>query len=188
MRKLKNIGLLMLVYIFVLTGCKKFWGEHPGSYNDVIWYSSNPIMEFVNNENGDNCGKILVNDEYIDTALIFGPSDFIITKIDSEVGIQSEDEVLIEGTFDFKDGVLKLKIKTDKVYDNKYETITLYHRVSDTADNGKYRKMYDYIALNPSQNDFKPMMLVDAMKSGNILVNPRSSRVADIEKLYYSAI
>lgn len=100
------------------------------------------------------------------------------------------------------------------------------------ADNGKYRKIYNYISrIFACPGEFEPMMLVDAikelcsdtgipltiteavnnasrtgeitreeieknipamaadaMKSGNILVNPRASRQCDIEKLYRQAL
>lgn len=98
------------------------------------------------------------------------------------------------------------------------------------ADHGRYRKIYDYISQTPSAEEFKPQMLVyairrlcaeigipadmmtairqsagseierddvekkisamaeDAMKSGNIAVNPRTSRQCDIEELYRRAL
>ena len=88
------------------------------------------------------------------------------------------------------------------------------------ADNGKYHKIYNYIAKTPvKKEDFDPLMLVDAirelndslgipatlsavgvtedkidamaddaMKSGNIAVNPRSSRKEDIVRLYKKAL
>lgn len=87
------------------------------------------------------------------------------------------------------------------------------------ADNGKYRKIYDYVSLVKSFDDFVPEMLVDeikalteslgipanltqvgvtpdkipemavdAMKSGNILVNPRCTALKDIEELYKEAM
>jgi alcohol dehydrogenase len=100
------------------------------------------------------------------------------------------------------------------------------------ADNGKYRKIYNYISpVQVSESEFEPKMLVrairelcndisipenltkaiqnagrdsnitveeikskiplmaeDAMKSGNIAVNPRSSRKSDIEMLYQVAL
>ena len=84
------------------------------------------------------------------------------------------------------------------------------------ADNGRYRKIYNYIANGKKADDsFRPEMLVDelrklnadlgipatlsevgvtedkipamvndAMKSGNILRNPRQSTSKDIERLY----
>ena len=87
------------------------------------------------------------------------------------------------------------------------------------ADNGKYKKIYDYVSLNPSKDYFTPDLLVneikvlteslgipqtlsevgvtedkipqmaaDAMRSGNILVNPRSTKLEDIENLYRRAM
>ena len=88
------------------------------------------------------------------------------------------------------------------------------------ADNGKYRKIYQYISQkNIDGIEFNPDMLVDevkklnkllgipsslsevsvtedkieamgedAMKSGNILVNPRSSTLNDIIELYKKAL
>lgn len=87
------------------------------------------------------------------------------------------------------------------------------------ADSGKYRKIYDRVALTKSDDSFTPDMLVeeirkltsalgipstlsevgvtadkielmaaDAMKSGNILVNPRSSKIEDIIELYKKAM
>lgn len=87
------------------------------------------------------------------------------------------------------------------------------------ADDGKYKKIYDFISLNPLKDDFMPELLVreikkltesfgipktltevgvtedkipqmakDAMKSGNILVNPRSTKIEDIEMLYRRAL
>ena len=100
------------------------------------------------------------------------------------------------------------------------------------ADHGRYYKIYNYISEIPAHEDeFEPMMLVDAirslckaigipanlteainqagktgsisrktieekieamaadaMKSGNIAVNPRSSRQCDIEMLYRKAL
>lgn len=79
------------------------------------------------------------------------------------------------------------------------------------ADHGKYRKIYNYIAELPlgadeirDLNDILgipatlgevgvkaeeiPAMAADAMKSGNIAVNPRSSRLEDIEMLYRKAM
>lgn len=87
------------------------------------------------------------------------------------------------------------------------------------ADNGKYKKIYDYIRISKSEVlDFEPKMLVDeinkltsslgipdnlgavgakedkipqmaadAMKSGNVLVNPRQTTLKDIEFLYKKA-
>lgn len=87
------------------------------------------------------------------------------------------------------------------------------------ADDGKYKRIYDYISLTPSKDCFTPDILVseikklteslgipkslaevgvtedkipqmaaDAMKSGNILVNPRSTKLEDIERLYRRAL
>lgn len=88
------------------------------------------------------------------------------------------------------------------------------------ADNGKYRKIYNYISKIPAaEGEFLPEMLVeelkdlnaslgipaslsevgvtedkieamaaDAMKSGNIAVNPRSSTGKEIEMLYHKAM
>lgn len=88
------------------------------------------------------------------------------------------------------------------------------------ADNGKYRKIYNYIAQIPLgadefesfmladeirdlndilgipaclsevgvKEDAIPAMAADAMKSGNIAVNPRSSKLEDIEMLYHKAM
>lgn len=87
------------------------------------------------------------------------------------------------------------------------------------ADQGKYQKIFDYVSLNKSKDDFEPMMLVeeikklnkqlgipeklseygvsedkvtemaiDAMKSGNIKVNPRFTTQEDIENLYLKAL
>ncbi len=87
------------------------------------------------------------------------------------------------------------------------------------ADNGKYRKIYDYIALTKSTADFEPLDLVstlrelnasfgipaclgdagvtsdkfdamadDAMKSGNIAVNPRATKKSDVLALYAKAL
>jgi alcohol dehydrogenase len=91
-----------------------------------------------------------------------------------------------------------------------------YNRLEDK---GKYRKIYDYISINKSSDDFESELLVelirelinsiglpsklsevlvtddkieamaiDAMKSGNILVNPRNSTKEDIENLYRKAM
>ena len=88
------------------------------------------------------------------------------------------------------------------------------------ADDGKYLKIYNYIAkVKAYEDEFEPYMLVDlllqlneelgipgslsevsvtsdkfdamaddAMKSGNILVNPRSTRKEDILFLYEEAL
>lgn len=88
------------------------------------------------------------------------------------------------------------------------------------ADNGKYKKIYNYIKVKTDdEQNFVPEMLaaeirkltenlgipqtltevgvtadkipemaVDAMKSGNILVNPRQSTQKDIEELYRKAL
>ncbi|SCI89489.1 1%2C3-propanediol dehydrogenase [uncultured Flavonifractor sp.] len=88
------------------------------------------------------------------------------------------------------------------------------------ADNGRYRKIYDYVTLGKKSDDsFTPDMLVgelrrlnqdlgipdslsavgvtedkipemvtDAMKSGNILRNPRQSTGKDVEMLYRKAL
>ena len=62
------------------------------------------------------------------------------------------------------------------------------------ADHGRYLKIYNYISPIPAYEDeFEPLMLVDAMaddamKSGNIAVNPRSSRKQDIVELYHKAL
>ena len=88
------------------------------------------------------------------------------------------------------------------------------------ADNGKYLKIYNYIAQAPlKEEEFKPLMLVsllkelnaslgipeclgevgvtedkfdamadDAMKSGNIAVNPRSTTKKDVLMLYKKAL
>lgn len=87
------------------------------------------------------------------------------------------------------------------------------------ADNGRYRRIYDYICQGPKSDDsFAPQMLVDelrklnrelgipehlsevgvtedkipamctdAMKSGNILLNPRQTNIKDVEMLYRKA-
>ena len=96
-------------------------------------------------------------------------------------------------------------------------TILDYNKM---ADNGKYRKIYNYISKTPAyEEEFVPDMLVDeiralnellgipsalsevgvtedqipamaqdAMKSGNIAVNPRSTTIRDIEMLYKKAM
>ena len=88
------------------------------------------------------------------------------------------------------------------------------------ADNGRYRKIYDYIALGKKSDDSftsdmlvatlkklnedlgipanltavgvtedkLPEMVADAMKSGNILRNPRQSTSKDVEMLYRKAL
>lgn len=88
------------------------------------------------------------------------------------------------------------------------------------ADNGKYRKIYNYIAqISLGADEFEsfmladeirslndilgipaglsevgvkeeaiPAMAADAMKSGNIAVNPRSSKLEDIVMLYHKAM
>lgn len=87
------------------------------------------------------------------------------------------------------------------------------------ADDGKYKKIFDYISMNPANDNFTPDLLVceikklteslgipktltevgvtedkipqmaaDAMKSGNILVNPRSTKQEDVETLYRRAM
>ncbi len=88
------------------------------------------------------------------------------------------------------------------------------------ADQGRYRKIYDYIAGGRKSDDsFTPVMLADAfrqlndelgipsslsevgvtedkipamtadaMKSGNILVNPRQTSAGDVERLYRRAL
>ena len=87
------------------------------------------------------------------------------------------------------------------------------------ADKGKYKKIYDYVAENKSDDKFQSNMLVDeirkltsslgiplklsdvgvtedkisemavdAMKSGNILVNPRMTTIEDIKELYFKAL
>lgn len=86
-------------------------------------------------------------------------------------------------------------------------------------DNGKYKKIYDYITDSISTDTFKTGMLVesvkelikslgiparlsdvsvtadkihamaeDAMKSGNIFVNPRTATIEDIKELYRKAM
>lgn len=100
--------------------------------------------------------------------------------------------------------------------DKAYEIIRA--SVEALADKGKYRRIYDAVALSPSYDDFEPMQLVgeirrltaslgipaklsevgvtedkflqmaaDAMKSGNIAVNPRTTTAADIVELYKKA-
>lgn len=87
------------------------------------------------------------------------------------------------------------------------------------ADEGKYKKIYEYITCRKAPEDFVPMDLVDtlrelnkelgipqyledvgvtedkipqmsedAMKSGNVAVNPRYTRLQDIEMLYRKAL
>ena len=87
------------------------------------------------------------------------------------------------------------------------------------ADNGKYRKIYDYISLVKSDDSFEPSMLAscirsltaslgipkglaelgveeekftamaeDAMKSGNIAVNPRATKLEDIMEMFAKAM
>ncbi len=86
------------------------------------------------------------------------------------------------------------------------------------ADDGRYRKIYNYISLQKTHRfdctmlsdeirklnsaldipknltdagvteDKISIMAVDAMKSGNVLVNPRSTTIDDIESLYYTAM
>ena len=87
------------------------------------------------------------------------------------------------------------------------------------ADTGKYKKIYDFVAWNPSSESFEPqdlaellkelnadlgipacladagvnaekfdVMADDAMKSGNIAVNPRMTTKKDILALYQKAL
>ena len=87
------------------------------------------------------------------------------------------------------------------------------------ADDGKYKKIYDYISYTKADDSFVPEMLVeevrkltkslgipetlsevgvtedkisqmaeDAMKSGNIAVNPRITTKKDVEMLYKKAM
>ncbi|MBC2724417.1 iron-containing alcohol dehydrogenase [Desulfosporosinus sp.] len=87
------------------------------------------------------------------------------------------------------------------------------------ADNGKYKKIYNYVKHAENNNSFVPEtlvqeikellyqlsvpqtltevgvkeelihdMAVDAMKSGNVLINPRQTTLADIEVLYQKAL
>ena len=60
------------------------------------------------------------------------------------------------------------------------------------ADHGRYLTIYNDISPVPAyaeeiENKIEAMA-VDAMKSGNIAVNPRSSRQCDIEMLYRKAL
>ncbi|WP_432646439.1 iron-containing alcohol dehydrogenase [Mitsuokella sp.] len=87
------------------------------------------------------------------------------------------------------------------------------------TDNGKYRKIYNYVSPTPAAADFEPIELVsllrelnaelgipaslkeagvtaekfdamadDAMKSGNIAVNPRATTQKDVLALYQKAL
>lgn len=87
------------------------------------------------------------------------------------------------------------------------------------ADNGKYKKIYNYVAETTADDDFEPIDLVavlkelnasfgipaslseagvtkdkfdamadDAMKSGNIAVNPRATKKSDVLDLYQKAL
>ena len=64
-------------------------------------------------------------------------------------------------------------------------TIVDYNALADT---GKYLKIYNYIAKCPLTEAEFDAMAEDAMKSGNIAVNPRSTTKKDVRMLYQKAL
>lgn len=105
--------------------------EKPWDLDYVIWYSEDPKIEIIDDENFCWQGYLIKDDEKIEVNLAWGPNfNYEIYHRDASLSEDeiSPDENLLEGSLSYNGEYVTLKVEVDKVYDHKYKEIILYKR------------------------------------------------------------
>ena len=93
--------------------------EKPWDVPSVIWYSEDPKIEIIKDENHCWQGYLIKDEEKIEVNLAWGP-EFSYAIVHRDASLHGE--------------YVTLKIETDKVYDYKYKEIILYKRAIEHGE------------------------------------------------------
>ncbi len=125
----KRIKLVFFITIAVisLTSCifpKRSKKISPSDYPDVVWVSTNDLLELYNGDNG--MYGVLKNDyENIKITISWNNTCEYYTIYTDDV----ERSVLLKGQIsNIEDMMFKLTVEEDKVYDNKYKEFILIEK------------------------------------------------------------
>lgn len=126
---IKKIEIIISLFIlFVLSSCKE---KKPWEYTNTIWYSTNPKIEITTYDGTDLKGVYYVDDiEYSFTMYWVMTYSFMFVKPD--IDIISDDSVLLSGKIKNYSEKTVLIIDDDKIFDNKYSKIELFHKQIET--------------------------------------------------------
>ncbi len=111
--------------------------EKPWDVPSVIWYSEDPKIEIIKDENHCWQGYLIKDEEKIEVNLAWGPEfSYEIYHRDASLPEDeiSPDENLLVGSLSYNGEYVTLKIETDKVYDYKYKEIILYKRAIEHGE------------------------------------------------------
>ena len=120
------LSLILNVLVLAGAGCKK----GPWSYDNVIWYSDNPIIELRTEYSGEpSIGYVEIDGKRTEIYLCWGPPTytFTIRVYNAEDGVSiGTDELLLQGKVKFDKNSATLIIKEDYIFDYKYSSIVLF--------------------------------------------------------------
>ncbi len=128
-KKFSVLLSLMIILLFPLTfsSCR---GTGPWELEGVVWYSEDPVMEFVKMGEIYWEGTALVNVEKIKVNMLWSHSysfDIVDAEKDKS-GAFVEEMTLVSGKFDYRKGDVVLTVNEDKLFNNKYDKIILKYR------------------------------------------------------------
>lgn len=111
--------------------------DGPWDLYNVVWYSEDPKIEIIKDENHYLDGYLYSDEEKIEIHLVWGPG--LSCEIVHKDGYPFEDgsvsdKILLEGEFSYNGEYVTLQVETDKVYDYKYKEIILYKRAVDVEN------------------------------------------------------
>ena len=111
--------ILVLVFSFGAWNCGPI---KPWEYDNVIWYSVEPFMEFSSSIKDDWQGTIKNKDETMSVQMVWGPSSFAIEHN------ANEGEIIVEGKLIYDKHTVTLIVQKDDFFNYEYEEIVLKRR------------------------------------------------------------
>jgi len=130
--KMKKIITAILSFIctilfFVQISCTT---QKPWQYKNVVWYSVEPEIEIIKDENYDWEGHLIVNNEEISIILLWGPTNTFEIIDASKYNEQTPvDEItLLSGKVEYDKSKVTLIISIDFVFNSRYSKIILYRK------------------------------------------------------------
>lgn len=119
--KITSSLVLMLLLIFSF-GAWNCGPTKPWEYDNVIWYSEVPFMEFSLSADDNWNGIIKCEDEIISIRMVWGPSSFAVENS------RNEDKIVLEGKLIYDKHTATLIVQKDEVFNYEYEEIVLKRR------------------------------------------------------------
>ena len=127
MKKLITVILSFIcsILFFVQISCAT---QKPWQYNNVLWYSNEPEIEIIKNENYNWEGHLIVNNEELPVILLWGPTNTfeIIDASKYNEQIPIEEITLLSGNLEYDKSKVTLIIGIDVVFNSRYSNIILY--------------------------------------------------------------